>query len=203
MSDDFDLIGEFGEFGDGPFHLSVDLDSTLCDTRHRKGIIEKYVNAGQPIDWDEYSRAALKDEPTGLVPLLQHLQYAVPWHVTSGRSQEALDATHRWLERHKLKPVSVNLETSREEHLRLGHVEWKVQHILSLAEVYPIRLHIDDWAGIAPRLLQASEGRIHGLTVTPPGMKAFFPDEVLRVEKSIVAPAENPQEAHVEESPRG
>jgi hypothetical protein len=191
--ENFDLLGEFGEFGDGPFHLSVDLDSTLCDTRHRKGIIEKYVNAGLPIDWDDYSRHALKDEPTGLVALLQHIQYAVPWHVTSGRSQEALDVTHRWLERHKLKPVSVNLETSREEHLKLGHVEWKVQHIMGLAEVHPIRLHIDDWADIAVRLEQESKGRIKGMTVTPPGMKAFFADAVEPV-KHVEAPAENPAE---------
>lgn len=168
----------FAAFGDVPFHLSVDLDSTLCDTRHRKGIIEKYTNAGLPIDWDEYSMAAMQDKPTALAHMLTQVQYAIPWHVTSGRSQEALEVTHRWLERHKLKPVSVNLEDSRSRHLELGHVEWKVQRVLELAAAYPIRVHIDDWSDVAVELEARSGGAVHGLTVTPPGMKAYFPDLV-------------------------
>lgn len=184
-----DYSDRFSAFGDVPFHLSVDLDSTLCDTRHRKGIIEKYVNAGLPIDWDEYSRSALKDTPTGFAYVLQQVQYAIPWHVTSGRSAEALDVTTLWLERHKLKPVSINLEDSREAHLSLGHVEWKVQRIIALAGIYPIKVHIDDWDGVASLLEERTGGAIRGMTVTPPGMKAYFPDAVQLVENTGESPA--------------
>lgn len=179
-----DIYAErFSAFGDVPFHLSVDLDSTLCDTRHRKGIIEKYVNAGEPIDWDEYSMASFKDAPTGFAFMLQQIQYAIPWHVVSGRSMEALHATQNWLDRYKLKPVSINLEDSRESHLALGHVQWKVQRVVSLAEIYPIKVHIDDWAGIAEELEKRTAGAIRGVTVTPPGMKAYFPDSVTLLEQ--------------------
>lgn len=179
-------MDRFAEYGDVPFHLSVDLDSTLCDTRHRKGIIEKYTSAGLPIDWDDYARSCIKDEPTGLVFVLQQMQYAIPWHVTSGRSMGALEGTMAWLKRHRLTPQSVNLEDSRERHLELGHVEWKVQRILALSEIYPIKIHIDDWSGIAVELEKRSGGAIRGMTVTPPGMVAVFPE---------------PEEGKIEEHP--
>lgn len=167
------------QFGDVPFHLSVDLDSTICDTRHRKGIIEKYTSAGLPIDWDEYSKACIKDKPLPLVYLLQQIQYAIPWHVTSGRSEGARDGTMRWLHKYGLKPKTVNLEDSSDSHKALGHVEWKVQRILGLATIYPIRLHIDDWSGIGDALEERSAGKVKGMTVTPPGMIATAVENVL------------------------
>jgi len=191
---DEDLYTErFSAFGDVPFHLSVDLDSTLCDTRHRKGVIEKYVNAGLPIDWDDYARSAIQDKPTALVYILQQMQYAIPWHVTSGRSAEALDATWAWLERHKLKPVSVNLEDSRERHVELGHVEWKVQRVIELAAAYPIRIHIDDYAAVGEELEARTGGAIHGLSVIPPGMRAFFEEDVIVKAKHAVAESPTPE----------
>lgn len=186
------LSDEFGgdimdSFGDIPFHLSVDLDSTLCDTRHRKGVIEKYTDAGLPIDWDDYARTVIKDGPTALVFVLQQMQGVIPWHVVSGRSAGALDGTMAWLNKFRLKPLSVNLEDSRERHLELGHVEWKVSRVIELSSVYPIKVHFDDWTEVGEVLEVRTGGKIRGVSVTPPGMRPAHPVQDLNPELPVGA----------------
>lgn len=152
-------------------HLSVDLDSTLCDTRHRKGIIEQFTKNGLPIDWDVYARACADDEPTALVKILHVWQTTQCWHVVSGRSEGAREATEEWLSKHGLCPTSINLENGQTAaHSALGHTEWKARRVLEVAQAWPrIGVHIDDWAPVGPRIEELSEGRIKGMTVSPPG----------------------------------
>lgn len=163
--------------------FSFDLDSTLCDTRHRKGIVEKYKNAGLPIDWDEYAKACLDDAPTGLVAVVRSLQVAeVPWVVVSGRSEGARKGTLAWLERHGLEPLQVFLEDGdTENHTALGHTEWKARRVARISERlarlgYNVVAHFDDWSEVAGAIEEKTEGRVKGVTVTPPGMKAAWPD---------------------------
>ena len=150
-------------------HLSVDLDSTLADTRHRKGIIEKYVAAGKPVDWDEYAKACLNDPPTPTVALIQMWQKMGGfWHVVSGRSEGARFPTALWLEEHGLTPLTIHLEDDPDKHTVLGHAAWKIGRVLEVAQEWPIFAHIDDWAEVGDYLNANTE--IRGITVVPPGM---------------------------------
>ena len=152
-------------------HISVDLDSTLCDTRHRKGIIEQFVKNNLPIDWDVYAKACAEDPPTSLVPFIRDYQRFGIWHVVSGRSEGARAATWQWLNKHGLNPYSVNLENHQTElHSSLGHSEWKARRVIEVARYFPIQTHFDDWAPVAARIEELSDGLITGVTVLPPGM---------------------------------
>lgn len=156
--------------------LSVDLDSTLADTRHRRGIIEQFRERGEEIDWSVYALACAEDEPTGFAHMLRILQETVPWVVVSGRSEGSRDATVAWLEKWGLKPEAVYLEDDTEKHSTMGHHSWKAMRVLEIYDMYPsIKIHIDDWSQIAD-LLQRS-GKVSGVTVLPPGMVPAFPDD--------------------------
>ena len=162
--------------------FSFDLDSTLADTRHRKGVVEKYKNAGLPVDWTVYAQHCSEDDPTGLVTFLRVHQRTNPWVVVSGRSEGARIGTHDWLERQGLEPAAVYLEDGDTEgHTTLGHTEWKARRVIEVAKIirvkynYELVAHFDDWPTVADRIRELSEGKIDGITVTPPGMKAVFP----------------------------
>lgn len=162
--------------------FSFDLDSTLADTRHRKGIVEKYKAQGKEVDWDEYAQACLDDAPTGLVAVLKVIQDAFPWIAVSGRSEGARKGTEEWLERHGLKPVKVFLEGEgrSQMHSDMGHTDFKTFLVMEAAawattSHYQIVAHFDDWPTVAAAIEEASGGRIKGVTLTPPGMVASFP----------------------------
>lgn len=151
-------------------YFSFDLDSTLCDTRHRKGIIEQYTDKGLPVDWRAYAMACAEDAPTGLVSVVRALQVSMPWVVISGRSEGAREATEEWLKAHRLYPRSVYLCDDEDGHTAMGHEAWKVQRILGIAENFPTLIaHFDDFPGIAERLNEQTDGAIAGVTVSRPG----------------------------------
>lgn len=157
-------------------HLSVDLDSTLADTSHRRGIIEKFRAAGQPIDWTEYAMACENDAPTPVVVLILAWQrMGGSWHVVSGRSEEARPATEKWLEGRGLEPVSVNLEDDTDSHSTLGHTAWKCKRVLWLAQKYPIFAHVDDYPEVGEWLTRHSH--VAGITVMPPGHVSMHRDD--------------------------
>lgn len=153
--------------------LSVDLDSTLADTRHRRGIIEQFQSRGERIDWTVYAKACAQDEPTGFAALLRLIQDHLPWVVVSGRSEDAREATEAWLAEQGLRPEAVFLEDDPFRHTSLGHTEWKTARVTEIAQQYPtIKIHVDDWAQVANML----EGTaVTGVTVVPPGMIPVFP----------------------------
>ena len=159
--------------------ISVDLDSTIADTRHRRGVIEQFTKHDPPlpIDWTVYAQACAEDVVTPFGRLLLGLQGLIRWHVVSGRSEGAREATEAWLAKHGFFPYSVNLENGETEaHGRLGHSVWKARRVLEVAEKFPgISIHVDDWAQVADVLEAESGGRITGLTVLPPGMAISKP----------------------------
>ena len=159
--------------------ISVDLDSTIADTRHRRGIIEQFTAKGLPIDWTVYAQACAEDALTGFGHLLRGLQGTLRWHVVSGRSEGAREGTERWLAKHGFFPYSVNLENGETElHSTLGHSVWKARRVIEVARKYPgISLHVDDWADVAVKVEEYSAGRIKGLTVLPPGMAIVNKDD--------------------------
>jgi hypothetical protein len=88
-------------------HLLVDLDSTLCDTRHRWGISpinpttgEYWVPYHQHQEmWDRYSLACEGDEVVQETRSLIRAWFGLGGtvHIVSGRSSCAEDPTLRWL----------------------------------------------------------------------------------------------------------
>lgn len=172
--------------------FSVDLDSTLCDTRHRKGVVEKYKNAGLDVDWDDYAQHCINDAPTGMVAVCLAWQAAgIPWIVVSGRSEGARVGTVKWLAKHGLKPERIFLEgVGRSmEHTEVGHVIFKTRRVLESAasvetDGFEVVAHFDDWAPVAESIREASHGKIDVVTVTPPGAVVTIPTP------------DNPGEAH-------
>lgn len=157
--------------------ITVDLDSTIADTRHRRGVIEQFTQNGLPIDWTVYAQACAEDVVTPFGRLLLGLQGLIRWHVVSGRSEGARDATEFWLAKHGFFPYSINLENGETEaHTTLGHSVWKARRVMEVAEQHPrVSLHVDDWAQVADILEEETEGRIVGMTVLPPGMVSAKP----------------------------
>lgn len=160
-------------------YLSFDLDSTLCDTRHRKGIIEKFTSRGLPIDWTEYAKACADDEPLGLVTLVRSIQaHGMRWVAVSGRSEAAREATEDWLSAHKLTPDAIFLERDTARHSEIGHTAYKTELVIEADRLLRdaadswISTHFDDWSQVAKSITEASDGRIATVTVTPPGMRA-------------------------------
>lgn len=151
--------------------ISVDLDSTLADTRHRKGIIEQFTSKGLPIDWTVYAKACANDQITGFGVMLRAIQHAVPWVAVSGRSEGSREATEAWLKENDLRPEAVYLEDGQTDlHSAMGHAAWKAHRVAEVADMHPtIVAHVDDWAQVADAL-EAAESRVRGVTVVPPGM---------------------------------
>lgn len=154
--------------------LSIDLDSTLADTRHRKGVIEQFTNAGLPIDWTVYAQACGDDPLTTFGRLMQVLQDYVPWVVVSGRSEGAREGTMAWLKANDLRPESVYLEGGQTDlHTSMGHSAWKAQRIAEVITMHPsIRAHVDDWPALSALL---EEHGVIGVTVLPPGWLSVDP----------------------------
>lgn len=164
-------------------HISWDLDSTLCDTRHRQGMIEGFRARGLPVDWVAYSMACALDGPTDSVALCQLMQgWGVSWHVVSGRSEQARVPTMVWLASHGLRPTTVNLCQPEEEELHslLGHVRWKAERVARLAKEYPVGLHVDDYEGVAELVEELTGGQVRGVTVTPPGWLTINPASIAK-----------------------
>ncbi len=85
-----------------PTAVIYDLDSTLCDTRHRWKLAPQ---EGNTYTWVDYSGACLDD---GLIRG-SAARMRMDWahhevHIASGRGGESLDKTINWLEENNLRP---------------------------------------------------------------------------------------------------
>ena len=112
--------------------VTVDLDSTLCDTEHRFGLIDR----DQGTDWHAYSAACADDAPVqGIVTLVKLLDAAgYEVHGLSGRKHTAAEATQAWLERHGVPLTRVWLDES--EHAGdSDQVAYKVARVREVEEV--------------------------------------------------------------------
>lgn len=82
--------------------VCVDLDSTLCDTRHRRYLV-RAPDDPQPTDWREYSLACADDPPIdGPIALVRLLARAYKIVIVSARDEAARDLTVEWLRRHEV-----------------------------------------------------------------------------------------------------
>ncbi len=137
--------------------VTVDLDSTVSDTRHRHRLIDR-VNG---TDWDAYSLACVDDDPIlgalAMVKLLATL--GVEIHFVTGRTVAAEQATRTWLEKQGIIPDGLWMdETPDGDHFAAygGHAEYKLARIQDVmrATGTEVIFHIDDWAEVAVLLEQ-------------------------------------------------
>ena len=134
-----------------PDIVTFDLDSTLCDTRHRHHMIDR-VNG---TDWSAYSKACTKDRVIHASrALLQALQVAGhDIHFVTGRTESARPETEEWLS--NVFPVYAGLwmdDTSEVDHVTAfgSHAAYKVHRIKQVSKEtgQKVLLHVDDWADV-------------------------------------------------------
>ena len=81
----------------------VDLDSTLCDTTHRQGLIVTGPGHGSKTDWKAYSMACKDDDVVESVRVLvNQLGHSLNICLLSGRNACALDLTTAWLNKKRV-----------------------------------------------------------------------------------------------------
>lgn len=126
--------------------ISFDLDSTLCDTRHRWHMIDRKNGT----DWESYSMACVGDSPGPALPLAQLCtEFEIPFIITSGRSECARKCTLEWLWNRGVYPWAVFLCDERHDYL--PHGDWKALRLKEIQDQYgwEISLHIDDIKDVA------------------------------------------------------
>lgn len=133
--------------------VSFDLDSTLADTQHRHGMIDRERGT----DWEAYSMACENDAPGPAFPLARTYQaLGARLVVCSARNECARDLTRKWLRGNGLHVETMVLydkyahgdDLARDA---ITHDVWKADQLLKLNQWClknwhePIALHVDDW----------------------------------------------------------
>jgi hypothetical protein len=128
----------------------LDLDSTICDTRHRRDYIPTPDNG---LTWVDYSMQCHGDTPVDAVAtLIRFLAVDNAIVVLSGRDQSARDLTESWFNLHEipfddiyLRPDAVTIPNeiykSREIHKikRAGFAPW-----LMLDDWPPVKVRVEE-----------------------------------------------------------
>lgn len=147
--------------------VTVDLDSTLCDTRHRQLMLPP-PEQRKDYDWTSYSLLCANDSPIqGAVRLLELLAPTHEIIILSARTNKSLELTSAWLKEHlSIKPLAILLQEF--EHF-LGHAEYKPYRIQQLQRSgFDVRLHIDDWYEVETALEPLG---VPTLVVFPPHLR--------------------------------
>lgn len=144
--------------------VCVDLDSTVCDTRHRHHLVLPGDERDQT-DWVAYSLACADDEPIdGVVQLVQLL---APHHhiaFVSSRDEQARKLTEQWLLEHEVPYDALFLGGT--DDVPQGLEEFKVHHVQRLKDLgYEVALVVDDLPSLADAM---SVIGVSTLTVRPP-----------------------------------
>lgn len=151
-----------------------DLDSTLCDTRHRRHLMPPREEWSFPGAWDKFSEACVDDEPIiPIIRLYQSLLQSYQPFILSARSGSPLvyTRTRGWLSKHGvyrfdhliLKPAGLD---------HISPSEWKKSVVKNSLDMgYQIDLAIDDHPGIGEIFTELG---IPTVIVTPPGLHVEF-----------------------------
>lgn len=134
--------------------VTVDLDSTLCNTGHRHHMIDRENGT----DWNAYSLACVEDLPlAGMIETVRLLAKIrdVEVHALSGRSVVALEATRQWFAKHDVPIEHIWLDENTEGwSSQFTHAEYKLHRLRQIEDETNkrVRLHFDDWAEVAHHL---------------------------------------------------
>jgi len=131
--------------------VTMDLDSTTCDTGHRHHIIDR-VNG---TDWDAYSKACVDDRLIeATATLIRQLKAAGnEIHYVTGRTEAAREETVEWLYRHELPVDGLWMDDTPDgDHFAVygGHAQYKVARVKHVEETTggKVILHVDDWSEV-------------------------------------------------------
>lgn len=129
--------------------LLLDLDGTLCDTRHRAHMVK---GTSKP-DWDAYSLACYADRPVpGVMDLVCRMwAHGAKVIILSGRGQVAYARTTKWLDDHAhFEWERLYLRSPGDEDT---NPVYKTKVVRSLrADGYEDLLAIDDYPKVAEAL---------------------------------------------------
>lgn len=114
--------------------VTVDIDSTIADTRHRWHMVKDNPNP----DWLEYALASENDKPAN-IEFLKTLLLKYDIVFVSSRPEAARSVTLKWLNSLNVPYLALVLD---DEDLGVG--EFKVKAIREVDEVYDVVFHIDD-----------------------------------------------------------
>lgn len=133
--------------------VTVDLDSTLCDTGHRQHLLTDAQSRGEPVDWAAYAAMCTDDGLVEAVAILVRLlskEHAV--HIVSGRDESARESTYKWLDKYAIPFHRVWLDAG--EHTGIGHAQYKLRLLQKVEEETggKVILHIDDWDDVTALL---------------------------------------------------
>ncbi len=124
--------------------VSTDFDSTLSDSRHRQGMIDRSVELPTSF-WDKYSMEARWDDNGPAYAVARAMtDMDIPWIIVSGRSECARQVSWEWLRERDLRPWGLFLCDDRHEYM--SHGEWKATRLLEIQKQLDceIVLHYDD-----------------------------------------------------------
>jgi predicted secreted acid phosphatase len=146
--------------------ITVDLDSTIADTRQRRHVLDGRPKR-EPADWVAYSMACSSDvliESTARIVRTFAETHQV--FFVSGRNEEARDLTVAWLAKHDIPYDALYLKPVGWEWASQG--EYKLDTIRALEAEHRVKvvLHLDDWLDVTAHL--EAHG-IPALHVVPPG----------------------------------
>lgn len=132
--------------------IAWDLDSTICNTEHRRHVSDA-VRAEQAT-WDDYAMLCSDDEPIeGSVALMCILaKHGYANVAISGRSECALDKTWAWMLRHGV-PLNAVLLRRDGDHRPNG--DYKVAVLRELQhQGVDVQLFLEDWGKVAEQVRQ-------------------------------------------------
>lgn len=132
--------------------VTMDLDSTLCNTGHRHHMIDRERGT----DWHAYSAACVDDEVVEGLAVVARLIASIP-DVTvvglSARTHSALAQTMTWLKANDIPLQTVFLDegTPKEYGIEYTHAQYKFRRLREVEEAMGMKciLHFDDYAEVA------------------------------------------------------
>ena len=154
--------------------ILVDLDNTLCDTRHREHLIPKRRAPGA---FDEYCMACKDDPPIEWVcNIVRHLQGGTAVLILSGREECARTLTALWLHRHGIWPVSIILRQPGDDRPNPAIKAAVIDDLLKAG------IEIDFILDDHPAVLAAGSDRgIPGLLVCTPTSPHFNINQLMKI----------------------
>lgn len=123
-----------------PLAVLCDLDSTLCDTAHRRELVPERVAGGGAEAWAAYSAACAGDglisATANLLALLRH-----PTVLLTGRNESARPQTEAWLAHHRIEYEELVMRPDDGG----GLSNWKRDAIADLKARWEFAVALDDW----------------------------------------------------------
>lgn len=154
-------------------HVLVDLDSTLCDTRHRwkhspidpkTGEWRVPAESAEAVEgWEEYSMYCFMDQPIlGVMRIVEMLHSSGSYvHIVSGRDECALDRSRLWLDVFGVPYHTISLKRKGADW---GNHKVNIINEFRRGGINPT-LFIEDWPKMAEEIEAAG---VPVLRVRPP-----------------------------------